>query len=241
MTISLSDAGKRYNRDWIFRHVTYQLSPGHSYAITGPNGSGKSTLLQAISGSLLLNEGTCDWSLPQFNLTPENIYRHVSICAPSPWNWLARKWLLRNYWDFHKGFQTFSAGITTKSIIEESLDWRKPRTNKSAFIHPGWNKEWNSRNVFFQFSTGIIRWTLRAWIVRVSIFITHWYSNIVPTGWWWWAVMMKWSMGFVPSGSIWPTGSNLSYIYSMKEWSYSLLCSLISRAQEFPFFIDNFY
>ena len=91
MTISLSDAGKRYNRDWIFRHVTYQLTPGNFYAITGPNGSGKSTLLQAISGSLLLNEGKCDWSLPQFNLTPENI---------------------------HQGFKPFLPGITTKSIIE---------------------------------------------------------------------------------------------------------------------------
>ena len=44
-------------------------------------------------------------------------------------------------------------------------------------------------------------------------------------------------MGFVPSGSIWPTGSNLSYIYSMKKGMiiFFLLCSLISRAQEFPF------
>lgn len=116
MTISLSDAGKRYNRDWIFRHVTYQLSPGHSYAITGPNGSGKSTLLQAISGSLLLNEGTCDWSLPQFNLTPENIYRHVSICAP--YLELIEEMTAQEFLDFHQGFKPFLPGITTKSIIE---------------------------------------------------------------------------------------------------------------------------
>jgi len=57
MTISLSDAGKRYNRDWIFRHFTYSFETGRSYAITGPNGSGKSTLLQVLSGSMLLNEG----------------------------------------------------------------------------------------------------------------------------------------------------------------------------------------
>ena len=116
MTISLSDAGKRYNRDWIFRHVTYQLSPGHSYAITGPNGSGKSTLLQAISGSLLLNEVKCDWSLPQFNLTPENIYRHVSICAP--YLELIEEMTAQEFLDFHQGFKPFLPGITTKSIIE---------------------------------------------------------------------------------------------------------------------------
>ena len=55
---SLSDAGKRYNRDWIFRHLTYTFEAGKSYAITGPNGSGKSTLLQAIGGALHLNEGS---------------------------------------------------------------------------------------------------------------------------------------------------------------------------------------
>jgi hypothetical protein len=30
MTISLSDAGKRYNRDWIFRHLSYTFEAGKS-------------------------------------------------------------------------------------------------------------------------------------------------------------------------------------------------------------------
>ena len=45
MKVSLIDAGKRFNRDWIFRHFTYNFEEGISYAITGPNGSGKSTLV----------------------------------------------------------------------------------------------------------------------------------------------------------------------------------------------------
>ena len=57
MMISLSDAGKRYNRDWIFRHFNYTFHTGNSYAIVGPNGSGKSTLLQAIGGAIGLSEG----------------------------------------------------------------------------------------------------------------------------------------------------------------------------------------
>lgn len=116
MTISLSDAGKRYNRDWIFRHVTYQLTPGNFYAITGPNGSGKSTLLQAISGSLLLNEGKCEWSLPQQSLTPENVYRHVSICAP--YLELIEEMTAKEFLDFHQGFKPFLPGLTTQNIIE---------------------------------------------------------------------------------------------------------------------------
>ena len=36
MMICLSDAGKRYNREWIFRHFNYNFESGQSYAITGP-------------------------------------------------------------------------------------------------------------------------------------------------------------------------------------------------------------
>ncbi len=52
MKISLTNAGKRFNRDWIFRKVNYEFISGKSYAITGPNGSGKSTLLQMIGGAI---------------------------------------------------------------------------------------------------------------------------------------------------------------------------------------------
>lgn len=57
MKISLQDAGKRYNREWIFRHLNYQFLQGEHYAITGANGSGKSTLLQVIAGAVLQSEG----------------------------------------------------------------------------------------------------------------------------------------------------------------------------------------
>ena len=57
MKISLTKAGKRFNRDWIFRNLSYEFTAGNSYAIVGPNGSGKSTLLQAIGGALMLSEG----------------------------------------------------------------------------------------------------------------------------------------------------------------------------------------
>src|SRR6185295_11391709 len=63
MKVSLTDAGKRYNRDWIFRHFNYKFETGQSYAITGPNGSGKSTLLQALSGSMMLNEGSIQFGV----------------------------------------------------------------------------------------------------------------------------------------------------------------------------------
>lgn len=55
--IQLEQAGKRYNRDWIFRKLSYTFYQGNAYAIIGSNGSGKSTLLQAIAGSTNISEG----------------------------------------------------------------------------------------------------------------------------------------------------------------------------------------
>jgi len=72
MTISLSDAGKRFNRDWIFRHFNYTFEAGQSYAIIGPNGSGKSTLLQVLSGGMMLNEGSIEFGVG----SRESIGRH---------------------------------------------------------------------------------------------------------------------------------------------------------------------
>ncbi len=82
MRILLTDAGKRYNREWIFRHVNHEFLPGRSYAITGPNGSGKSTLLQVLSGAIMANEGKVSFFNGQAELPAEMQFREVSVCAP---------------------------------------------------------------------------------------------------------------------------------------------------------------
>lgn len=115
MMISLSDAGKRFNRDWIFRHVNYQFETGKSYAITGPNGSGKSTLLQALGGSLMLNEGNVHYTINSSPCSMESIYRQVSFCAP--YLELIEEMTLREFLLFHNGFKSFLPGVTTESII----------------------------------------------------------------------------------------------------------------------------
>lgn len=82
MTISLSNTGKRFNREWIFRHCSYTFASGKNYAITGPNGSGKSTLLQVIAGATLHNEGTIEYSDEQRTTPNEQHYTNISIAAP---------------------------------------------------------------------------------------------------------------------------------------------------------------
>jgi len=57
MQITLTNTGKRYNREWIFRHFDHEFLPANAYAITGPNGSGKSTLLNIIGMLDMPSEG----------------------------------------------------------------------------------------------------------------------------------------------------------------------------------------
>lgn len=116
MTISLSDAGKRYNRDWIFRHLTYQFEAGKSYAITGPNGSGKSTLLQVISGNTMVNEGTIKWQLNEKRIADEKVYKEVSIAAP--YLELIEEMTLSEFLQFHNSFKPFLPGVGITDIIE---------------------------------------------------------------------------------------------------------------------------
>jgi len=115
MTILLSDAGKRFNRDWIFRHLTYAFEAGNSYAITGPNGSGKSTLLQAISASMQISEGNIQYSIYDNQVEIEEVYRHVSICAP--YLELVEEMTLAEFLSFHQNFKSFLSGITIEKII----------------------------------------------------------------------------------------------------------------------------
>lgn len=81
MKITLQNLGKRYNREWIFRHIEYEFIVGKKYAIAGSNGSGKSTLLQVIAGSLMHNEGSVEMHNGQL-LSNEQHYQHISIATP---------------------------------------------------------------------------------------------------------------------------------------------------------------
>ncbi|MEJ0103208.1 MAG: ATP-binding cassette domain-containing protein [Bacteroidota bacterium] len=119
MTILLSDAGKRFNRDWIFRHFTYTFEAGNSYAITGPNGSGKSTLLQVLSGSMQINEGKIEYVVNSGETgviqSTESIYKNISICAP--YLELVEEMTLTEFLSFHQNFKLFLPGITIEKII----------------------------------------------------------------------------------------------------------------------------
>ncbi|QNA43820.1 ABC transporter ATP-binding protein [Lacibacter sediminis] len=116
MKILLSDAGKRYNREWIFRGLTYEFTDADAYAITGNNGSGKSTLLQVIAGAVQHSEGKVDFMNADKNIAAEHHHQHIGIAAP--YLELPEEMTLIEFLEFHQSFKSFLSSFTPKSIIQ---------------------------------------------------------------------------------------------------------------------------
>lgn len=105
MKISLQNLGKRFNREWIFRHFNFQFQGTGAYAITGSNGSGKSTLLQIIAGALTHSEGTIHYN-GETPLQPQNAYQHITIAAP--YLELIEEMTALEFLQFHSSFKKLS-------------------------------------------------------------------------------------------------------------------------------------
>ena len=118
MNILLDNAGKRFNRDWIFRSLDYQFISGKAYAIIGNNGSGKSTLLQCIGGAAAVSEGHCRWqhSADNTHQTVENVHKHLSIVAP--YLEVIEEMTALEFLEFHRSFKPLLGGYTPKQVLE---------------------------------------------------------------------------------------------------------------------------
>ena len=116
MMIQLSDAGKRFNRDWIFRHLNYTFESGKSYAITGSNGSGKSTLLQAIASSMNMSEGKITYSSTDTQIQEANFYQYISIAAP--YVELIEEMSAKELLHFHSSFKSLLQQVSIDGIIQ---------------------------------------------------------------------------------------------------------------------------
>ena len=114
MQISLSDTGKRFNRDWIFRNFSYHFNSSGTYAITGPNGSGKSTLLQVIAGAVVASEGTVTYDTGNKKVDADEMFRYLSIAAP--YQELIEEMTLTEFLQFHRTFKPLIGSVSLKNI-----------------------------------------------------------------------------------------------------------------------------
>jgi ABC-type multidrug transport system ATPase subunit len=114
MRITLTDAGKRFSREWIFRHLNYQFSLPGAYAITGPNGSGKSTLLQFVAGALMPSEGKISYATTQ-EIPVTSVFRYLSISAP--YLETIEEMTANEFLRFHQTFKPFLPGHSISRIL----------------------------------------------------------------------------------------------------------------------------
>ena len=121
MRISLSDVGKRFNREWIFKNFSYTFNSDQSYAIVGPNGSGKSTLLQVIGGAIALSTGNILYH-PSNNdgnassgINHDDVFRHIAITAP--YLEVIEEMTVTEFLNFHQEFKPLMQGMSIDKII----------------------------------------------------------------------------------------------------------------------------
>jgi ABC-type multidrug transport system ATPase subunit len=116
MTIIFYKAGKRFNRDWIFRNADLTFLPGRSYAITGSNGSGKSTLLQTLAGSMEVSEGKIEWRVNNTSIDANTIYSFLTISAP--YVEVIEEMSAAEFLQFHQQFKPLIRNISISEILK---------------------------------------------------------------------------------------------------------------------------
>ncbi|MBX2898280.1 MAG: ATP-binding cassette domain-containing protein [Cyclobacteriaceae bacterium] len=115
MRIEVKNLSKRFNREWIFKNLTYQFDKS-CVAITGPNGSGKSTLLQILWGQMLPSQGEIAYSLAEQIISIEEVYKHVSIATP--YLELVEEFTLTEMVNFHFHFKKSLHAKPTAELLE---------------------------------------------------------------------------------------------------------------------------
>jgi ABC-type multidrug transport system ATPase subunit len=125
LTITVDNLSKRFNREWIFRHLSYQFDCGKIYAVTGPNGSGKSTLLQVVWGQVPQSSGAILYRKGESRIAVEETFRHLSIATP--YMDLIEEFTLAEMLNFHFKLKKLRGGYTLEDLpsimyLEDATD-----------------------------------------------------------------------------------------------------------------------
>jgi ABC-type multidrug transport system ATPase subunit len=116
MKITIDNAGKRFNFEWILQHITLTFQSGKSYAVLGPNGSGKSTMLQMIAGIIAPSQGSIQYSNDSGKIDDEEIFHHLSFTAP--YVELVEEFTAEEMISFQKGFKPLLGEISERDVLQ---------------------------------------------------------------------------------------------------------------------------
>ncbi|MCK4893133.1 MAG: ATP-binding cassette domain-containing protein [Calditrichae bacterium] len=81
-TVEATDICQRFNRRLIFENISFEVSSGHSLAISGPNGSGKTTLVKIICQLLRPTAGKMLIKNEDELITSHEIYPYLGLVGP---------------------------------------------------------------------------------------------------------------------------------------------------------------
>lgn len=118
ITIQVTNAGKKFGREWIFRKVNLEIKPSEKVVILGLNGSGKSTLLQAMTGYLTINEGSVIYYNNQQKIEDEQQYHLISLA--SPYLELVEDFTLQEQIEHAHIYKPFLNNLSIAQIVELS-------------------------------------------------------------------------------------------------------------------------
>lgn len=114
--IQLQSAGKKFQKQWVFRNLQLHINGSDKLAITGLNGSGKSTLLQIISGFQTLTEGTIQFSSDGNDIPIDQWYHYLSYAAP--YIDLPEEYNLHELLSFYSSFKPFQNNLSIDHVVD---------------------------------------------------------------------------------------------------------------------------
>ncbi|RZL51042.1 MAG: ABC transporter ATP-binding protein [Pedobacter sp.] len=115
MNITLKNAGRRFNKEWVFKNIDFSFTDSNKYAVLGPNGSGKSTLLSIVLGNLSPSEGEITYHSHE-EIKVEQIYQYISFAAP--YLDLIEEFTLQETIDFHFQFKAYAEGLDAAKVLD---------------------------------------------------------------------------------------------------------------------------
>lgn len=116
--IRLTGAGKRFNRDWIFKACDLSIPAGSQWAITGSNGSGKSTFLQCLSGYQSLSVGSRSYVWGTQATAEDKLFQQLSLAAP--YLDLPESYSLREMIAFHFKMKPLQPTFLVETWLEQA-------------------------------------------------------------------------------------------------------------------------
>lgn len=115
-SIHLSTVSKKYNKEWIFKDLSLDITPGERIALLGANGSGKSTLLQVISGYLIPDKGNVSFKNNGLEIKQEDSHELISFA--SPFLQLTEEFTLAELIEHTAIYKPFINGLQKKDVLE---------------------------------------------------------------------------------------------------------------------------